>query len=105
MLIILTGVDDRGQVVRLTTRTRADGFYSFDNLRPGVYAIREIQPRRFRQGKNRIGSQGGRTAKDLFWDIRLFAGMNGINNNFGERLPISKNSFFSSTRSLKRHCV
>ena len=98
VLIILTGVDDLGRVVRLTTRTRADGFYSFGNLRPGVYAIREIQPRGFKQGKNRIGSQGGRTAKDLFWDIRLIAGMNGVNNNFGERVMISKRSFLGSAR-------
>ncbi len=42
----LTGTNDLGQPVALTTTTTVspDGSYSFSNLRPGSYTIREIQP-------------------------------------------------------------
>jgi uncharacterized repeat protein (TIGR01451 family) len=44
--IELTGIDDMGQAVALTTTqtTSPDGSYSFANLRPGIYQVREIQP-------------------------------------------------------------
>ena len=42
----LTGTDDMGQPVALTTTltTSPNGSYSFANLRPGTYQVREIQP-------------------------------------------------------------
>ncbi len=42
----LKGIDDMGQDVSLTTTltTSPDGSYSFANLRPGTYEVREIQP-------------------------------------------------------------
>ncbi len=44
--IELTGTNDVGQLVALTTTltTSPDGSYSFANLRPGTYQVREIQP-------------------------------------------------------------
>jgi uncharacterized repeat protein (TIGR01451 family) len=44
--IELTGTDDVNQVVSLTTTLTVspDGSYSFANLRPGTYQVREIQP-------------------------------------------------------------
>jgi uncharacterized repeat protein (TIGR01451 family) len=42
----LTGTNDLGQPVALTTTTTVspDGSYTFSNLRPGNYTVREIQP-------------------------------------------------------------
>jgi uncharacterized repeat protein (TIGR01451 family) len=42
----LKGMDDMGQSVLLTTTVSVspDGAYSFNNLRPGTYEVREIQP-------------------------------------------------------------
>jgi uncharacterized repeat protein (TIGR01451 family) len=44
--IELTGTNDVGQAVSLTTTltTSPDGSYSFANLRPGTYQVREVQP-------------------------------------------------------------
>jgi len=40
----LTGTDDLGNPVSLTTTTAADGSYSFATLRPGTYTVVETQP-------------------------------------------------------------
>jgi hypothetical protein len=37
--VTLTGINNAGEVVKLTTKTAADGSYSFDGLLPGVYSI------------------------------------------------------------------
>jgi hypothetical protein len=39
LTIVLTGVNDAGQVIHLTTTTRADGSYSFAGLLPGTYSV------------------------------------------------------------------
>ncbi len=43
--ITLTGTNDLGNPVNLSTTTNASGFYEFTNLRPGSYTITETQPR------------------------------------------------------------
>lgn len=86
VLITLTGTDDLGQPVSQTTLTNGVGFYSFTNLRPGTYVLTETQPDGYTDGKDTIGSQGGTVANDVFSAIALAANVNGINNNFGERL-------------------
>ncbi len=42
--IILTGTNDLGQSVRVTTTTDASGYYIFSGLRPGTYSVTEVQP-------------------------------------------------------------
>ena len=42
--IILTGTNDLGQSVRVTTTTDANGYYIFTGLRPGTYTVTEVQP-------------------------------------------------------------
>lgn len=43
--VVLTGTDDLGQTVTLTTTTLADGSYVFNNLRPGlVYQVVKTNP-------------------------------------------------------------
>lgn len=86
MTVTLTGTDDRGVPVNKVTQTIAGGAYSFTNLRPGVYQIAETQPGLpYVDGKDTIGTPGGSTSNDLFFNINLHCDVHGINNNFGER--------------------
>jgi hypothetical protein len=82
--VTLTGVDDRGNAVSLTTTTDEDGAYAFGNLRPGTYTITETQPAGYADGADTIGSQGGIVANDQFSGIQLKQNMKGVNNNFAE---------------------
>ena len=63
-----------------------NGFYKFDNLLAGIYTILETQPEGFDDGDDFIGTQGGSTANDKFYDIYLAAGVHGEHNDFGELL-------------------
>ncbi len=85
----LTGVNDAGQSVSLSTTTDSNGFYIFGGLRPGQYQINEIQPAGYLDGKDTIGTPGGSTSNDQFAAINLPAGFNGVQNNFGEILASS----------------
>ena len=89
----LTGTDDLGHNVSQTQVTAADGSYAFTGLRPGVYALNEVQPANYLDGKDTIGSQGGTTANDQFSNITLASGVSGTNNNFGELNPASLGGF------------
>lgn len=51
-------LNDQGQIVATTT-TDADGNYAFDNLLPGTYSVRQIQPIEYFDGGYKIGSGGG----------------------------------------------
>jgi len=82
--VTLTGVDDRGISISLTTVTDDDGAYVFNNLRPGTYKISESQPAGYMDGIDSIGSQGGVVGSDLFSNIVLKQGVQGVNNNFAE---------------------
>ncbi len=82
--ITLEGTDDLGNPVLETTATSADGSYAFTNLRPGTYEIRETQPFPYFDGKDTIGTPGGSSANDRFFGVVLGAGINGVENNFGE---------------------
>ncbi len=85
MFIRLTGIDSQGVAVDLTTLTAVNGFYQFTNLQPGTYSIIETQPNGFLDGKDTIGTPGGDTGNDIFFNIVLPAAFDGVNNNFGER--------------------
>src|ERR1019366_7167144 len=78
--------NDQGPV-SATTTTAAEGSYSFTNLRPGSYAITQSPPTGFTDAATTVGSQGGASAPDVVSDILLNAGVDGINNNFGELKP------------------
>jgi SdrD B-like domain len=84
--VTLSGTDDHGATVSLTTATAGDGSFSFNNLRPGAYTITRTQPAGWLPGKNAIGTQGGFVGTDQFSNIQLAAGQSGTNNNFGELL-------------------
>ena len=87
--VTLTGTDDRGNAVNVSTATNAGGAYSFGTLRPGTYTLSETQPAGFLDGKDTIGTPGGTTANDVFSGIALTEGTNGANNNFAELAPAS----------------
>lgn len=69
-----------------TTATGSDGCYLFPNLPPGTYTLTETQPSGYEDCQDNIGTQGGLTANDRFYEIPLGANVNGRNNDFGECL-------------------
>ena len=80
---IVTLYDNLGNALGTNT-TDANGHYFFENLPNGTYTLRETQPINFIDGKDSIGSQGGTAGNDVFSDIVLTGGIDGVNNNFGE---------------------
>ncbi len=97
--ITLTGLDDRGVTVNLSTTTASDGTYSFTNLRPSNgtgYTITQTQPAGFTDGIDTLGSgftpatgnSNGSAANDVFSAITIAnvnpANNTGVNYNFGE---------------------
>lgn len=80
-------LDAEGVVIQ-TALTNSAGQYKFDDLAPGTYSVREVQPSGYLQGGQRIGSAGGMiAATDLFSQIVLGSNANAVNYDFWERLP------------------
>jgi protocatechuate 3,4-dioxygenase beta subunit len=71
-----------------TTTTDANGFYSFTDLMPGTYTIRETQPDGYLDGKDSAGTLGGNAvndpSEDQIQNITLQSGDSSENNDFGE---------------------
>jgi uncharacterized repeat protein (TIGR01451 family) len=88
----LTGADASGPVSKTVT-TDANGAYQFSNLGPGTYSLTETQPANYFNGKDSIGTQGGTVGNDVFSNINLASGVDGINNNFGELAPSGLSGF------------
>ncbi|MDP6556570.1 MAG: SdrD B-like domain-containing protein [Pirellulaceae bacterium] len=84
---------DRDGKILSTQPTRNDGSYQFDGLRPGTYSVREIQPRGYLEGGQRVGTIDGVTigseALNLLSGIAMSSGQSAINFNFCEHLPAS----------------
>ena len=83
----------------MTQQSGTDGAYSFENLRPGTYALSESQPTGFKDGKDTASSVlAATTTNDRFGNMVLAAGMNATGFLFGE-LPqaLTKRSFLAST--------
>jgi len=87
--VTLTGINDLGAAVNVTTTTNAGGAYTFATLRPSNatgYTITETPPAGYGDGTDAIGTQGGTTGNDVLSGIVLGAGVSGTGNNFGERI-------------------
>jgi fimbrial isopeptide formation D2 family protein/uncharacterized repeat protein (TIGR01451 family) len=92
--ITLTGTDDLGQSVNLSTTTDADGFWQFTGLRPSNaagYTIEQTSlPAAYIDGRDTIGTPGGNASvNNRFSAVVVNSNTTGQNNNFGELLPAS----------------
>lgn len=84
--VTLTGKNDLGVNINLTTTTAADGSYSFTNLRPGDYKINETQPAGYDDGKDTVGDAGGSNAvNDELSGVILDGCKHAKGYNFGEK--------------------
>ena len=82
-------LDASGNVLA-TTETDANGEYRFENLRPGVYGVREIQPEGYFDGPDHVGSEGGSLlGPDSIIDVELTPGVSGVRYDFCEYPPAS----------------
>lgn len=88
VVISLDGVNDLGQLVHLIASTDSQGYFEFEDLRPGTYSLTEQQRSGYLDGKDTLGSQGGTLGNDQFASIRLKSGDNGMNYNFGDHADI-----------------
>jgi uncharacterized repeat protein (TIGR01451 family) len=85
--ITLTGTDDLGNPVNLSTTTNASGVYSFTGLRPGTYSLTETQPSAWVDGLDALGSgatSAGTLGADTVTGIVLASGQSATGYNFGE---------------------
>ena len=79
-------LDSDGNVVA-TTVTDAQGNYSFEDLAPGDYAIRQVQPEGLFSGGQFAGSNGGIASDNLLTFISVDAGDQATNYDFCEVEP------------------
>jgi protocatechuate 3,4-dioxygenase beta subunit len=85
---VLVELIDRSGTVVASTRTNAEGRYSFANLRAGEYLVRETQPVGYFQGGQTAGSKGGNTSlADHISAVPVGWGEVLTNYNFCELLP------------------
>ncbi|QEG31300.1 Serine-aspartate repeat-containing protein D precursor [Gemmata obscuriglobus] len=86
--VTLSGTEaETGLAVNATTKTGSDGKYTFADLNPGTYTVRETQPSGYADGADTQGTPGtGITTNDAFNNIVLNSGVDGTDNNFGEKL-------------------
>jgi serine-aspartate repeat-containing protein C/D/E len=86
-LVLLDG--DGNELAR--TKTDANGDYSFDNLMPGAYSVREVTPEGYIDGAETIGQVDGESrgtaGNDLISGILIASGEQGVNYDFCEHIP------------------
>ena len=82
--VTLTGTDDLGNPVNLSTTTAADGTYGFTGLRPGTYAVTETHPAGYLDGTDTAGTAGGSAGNDTITGIVLDSGEAATGYDFGE---------------------
>jgi hypothetical protein len=90
--VTLTGTNQLGQTVTMTTTTDSNGYYHFDGLRPGTYNVVETQPN-YREGKTTHGNPFGgddTSVIDQIGNILIAAHSNttGTEYDFGELLAL-----------------
>ena len=89
--VVLTGTTTGGVPVTRTTTTGPDGTYTFPNLPAGTYTVTELQPTGYFDGADQLGTINGTptgtAGNDVFSNVTLPAGRDGINYIFGEQPP------------------
>jgi hypothetical protein len=94
--VTLTGVDNNGNAVNLSTQTAADGTYSFTKLQPGTYTLTEGQAYGWLPGAATAGSLGGVASTGVISQVKLSPADAGVNYDFGHVLPASVSGFVYS---------
>ena len=85
--IALTGTDDLGDVVNLTTTTDSSDPYLFSGLRPGTYTLTATPLMGYVAGTATVGSQvSGTVASSSLSAIALTSGTVGTGNDFSSLL-------------------
>ena len=87
--VVIQLFDKDGNVVSETV-TDANGEYCFENLTPGDYLIKEIQPTDYLDGKESLGDVNGVESGELgedFFCVTIEGGDQGTEYNFGEVPP------------------
>ncbi|MEX2141975.1 MAG: SdrD B-like domain-containing protein [Pirellulales bacterium] len=85
--VVIQLVNATGTVIH-TTQTNTEGEYSFTNLAPGAYTVREVQPVGYYHGGQRAGSHGGNDAvADIIGQVTLGSGADAVRYDFWELLP------------------
>lgn len=82
--VTLDGTDSENGAVHLTTTTAADGTYSFDGLKPGVYTLSEVQPSGFADGQDALVQGNGTLANDQVTNLTLNGAGDVAEVTFGE---------------------
>ncbi|MGQ9564540.1 MAG: SdrD B-like domain-containing protein [Thermogutta sp.] len=90
-IVVTREADHFLPVQQFTVLTQSDGSWSVSGLSPGQYRVEEHQPDGWLDGLDRAGSLGGSAINpgDQIVDVKVPAGREGINYNFGELLPAS----------------
>lgn len=87
-LLVLNETTGEYENTNKVVLTDSLGHYVFDNLQPcRIYKIVETQPSSYIDGKDTIGSLGGDVANDVFSNVKVMPGEDGVEYNFGEKLP------------------
>ena len=83
-------LNEAGEVVGRTV-TDENGDYSFDDLPPGTYSVRETTPEGFVDGDESVGTIAGETIgsalDDILSGIVLSSGDSAVNYDFCEHIP------------------
>jgi uncharacterized surface anchored protein len=80
----LTGTNDLGNSVSLTTTTDASGNYSFSDLRPGSYQLTQTLPAIWLEGKNTPGTTGVTYSNETMQGFQLTSGQTAGGNLFAD---------------------
>ncbi|MEX2175853.1 MAG: SdrD B-like domain-containing protein [Pirellulaceae bacterium] len=86
-------LDGQGNFIR-AMQTSGQGRYQFNNLPPGTYTVRELQPAGYFDGGEQAGSHGGDdTQNDLIRNVTLLSGDNATDYDFCEKPPASLSGY------------
>lgn len=100
--VTLSGLNDLGNPVNLTTVTTAGGAYSFSGLRPSDsagYTLAHAVPNAFIAGQASVGTQGGVVGQGSISGIHLGVNVTGSSNNFGDLTSVATTTSLVSSAS------
>ena len=86
--IKITWTDKDGKEQSKTTKTDANGKYSFSDLPPDTnFKVTKVHPKDWINGKDSAGDKGGNVSDDQIADVTLSSGDDAKEYNFGLRKP------------------